>query len=340
MTWSHPHNNLFFLALALGLLGFLVLAFRFASAPTARSKALLALRASAIGVLVLILLNPARVQEARHIGPTPGAVFLLDESRSMGLETPRSRAQSAHDLIQQAIARMPRDRLPPIRSFGFGRDITALSDTDPAINPRSDLTRLNWALEQLAGRFGASLPFGVFVFSDGRSTEPGPLENTARAYRELGVPLHVIPLGDDRVSGDVAIADIDAPRDARPGTRVPVRVTLRSHGFQGERAELRIRSATDPHADAIATLPLTLVEGEQASDLVIETDRAKGLLTAEISAFPHEALASNNAVSFQISPRDTKIRVLYMEGTRKLGIPLSARRSSGRPQHQVHINEC
>ncbi len=210
---------------------------------------------------------------------------------------------------------MPKDRLPPIRRFGFGRDITALSDTDPAIKTRSDETRLNWALEQLAGRFGASLPFGVFVFSDGRSTEPSPLENTAHAYRELGVPVHVIPLGDDRVSGDVAIADIDAPRDARPGTRVSVRVTLRSRGYQGERAELRIRLAANPQADAIAKLPLTLVEGEQTSELVVETDRAKGPLTAEISSFPNESIASNNAVSFQISPRDSKVRVIYMEGT-------------------------
>src|ERR1017187_1769732 len=118
MVWSNPHNNLFFLVLALGLLGLLVLAFRFARAPKARSKALLALRACALGVLVLILLNPTRVREARRTGPTPGAVFLLDESRSMSLETPRSRAQSARDLIQQALERLPKDRLPPIRRFG------------------------------------------------------------------------------------------------------------------------------------------------------------------------------------------------------------------------------
>jgi uncharacterized membrane protein len=317
MAWSHPHGHLFFFLLALGLVVLLVLAFRLSSAPNARSKALILLRAAALGTLVLILLNPTRVQEARQIGPQPGAVFLLDQSRSMSLESPRTRAQAARDLMEQALGRMPAGRRPPIRSFGFGRELTALSTFDQRTFPKEDQTRLNSALEQLAGRFGESLPFGVFVFSDGRSTEPEaePLAATARAYRELGVPVHVVALGDERVSGDVAISDIDAPKDARPGTRVPVRVTVRSRGFAGQRAELNIRLASDPRGAPIATLPFSLSEGEQTPELVIETDRAKGPLKAEITSFPHEAVASNNAVSFQISPRESKIRVIYMEGT-------------------------
>ncbi len=315
MVWSHPHNSLFFLLLALGLLGSLFVAFRFARAPSARSKAILALRAAALAALVLILLNPTRIEETRQTGPVPGAVFLLDLSRSMSLEAPRSRAQSGHDVIQQALTRLPEARRPPIRRFGFGREIQALSDLDNTLSPTADETRLNRALEQLASRFGDGLPFGVFVFSDGRATDAESLDATARAYRALGVPVHVVALGDERVSGDVAIADIDAPRDVRAGTRVPVRVTVRSRGFAGKRAELGIRLTADPHAEPIAKVPLTLSDGEQTPELVIDSDRAKGLLTAEISSFPHEALASNNAVSFQISPRESKIRVIYMEGT-------------------------
>ena len=52
----------------------------------ARSKALLALRAAALVLLVLILFNPVRVQQVKRPGPAPTAVFLLDESRSMSLE--------------------------------------------------------------------------------------------------------------------------------------------------------------------------------------------------------------------------------------------------------------
>jgi uncharacterized membrane protein len=315
MAWSHPYNIPFLLLLVLGLLGLLFLAFRFASAPSARSRAIIALRAAAIGALVLILLNPTRVQETSQIGPQPSALLLLDQSRSMSLEAPRTRAQTAFELIQQGLARLPAGRRPPIRRFGFGREVSALSDNDNALIPAEDETRLNRALEQLASRFGDGLPFGVFVFSDGRSTDAEPVAASARAYRALGVPVHVVTLGDERISGDVAISDIDAPRDARGGTRVPVKVTLRSRGFAGKRAELSIRLASNPSAEPIATLPLTLSELEQTPELVLETNRAKGLLLAEITTFPHEAVTSNNSVAFQISPRESTIRVIYMEGT-------------------------
>ena len=113
MVWSHPYNGLFFILLTMGLLGVLGLAFRLASAPNARSNALVALRAAAIGTLVLILLNPTRVQETRQTGPQPAAVFLLDESRSMSLESPRSRAGSRARHDSAGAFRLPAGRRPP-----------------------------------------------------------------------------------------------------------------------------------------------------------------------------------------------------------------------------------
>ena len=315
MVWSHPYNSFFFILLALGLAGSLALAFALATAPNARSKAIIVLRALAIGTLVLILLNPTHVQETRQKGPQPAAVFLLDLSRSMGLEAPRSRARAGLEFIEQALVRLPRERRPEIRRFGFGRDLAALADNDLAQSPMADETRLYRALEQLAGRFGDGLPFGVFVFSDGRSTDREPIEDTARAYRVLGLPVHVVPLGDERVSGDVAIADIDAPRDVPAGdSRAGARdgAQPRLCGKEG-----RANGAPDlrPARPAIATMPLTLADGEQTPELVIESDPAKGGSSAAVSSFPHEAVASNNSVAFQISPRKSKLRVIYMEGT-------------------------
>ncbi len=210
---------------------------------------------------------------------------------------------------------LPAGRQPAIQRYGFGRELFAVSGPRPAGGPEADGTRLGWALEQLPTRFTDPLPFGVFVFSDGRSTEPEALDATARAYRELGVPVHVVPLGDERVSGDVAVQDIDAPREARPGTRVPVRVTLRSRGHDGERTELRIRQGAGTGGDVLAVLPVTLAGGEQTHELVIDADRARGPLEVDVQAVPHEAIAANNVVSFQVMVRQEKLRVIYMEGS-------------------------
>ena len=279
-------------------------------------RALLALRAAALGVLVSILLNPVRVRrgEARRPGADSGV-----SSRPVAKHEPGNTDQPVAGgrarLSANVDGLLPSDRRPAIQKYGFGRDLSAIAETarpGPAV---ADETRLIHALEQLPSHLGETTPFGVFLFSDGRSTEPDRIEATAAAYRALGIPIHVVPVGDERISGDVAVQDIDAPRDARPGTRIPVRVTLRSRGCAGDRTEVSICAAADPKGDALATLPVTLVDGEQAVELVIETDRAKGTLTAAVAPVPREAIASNNRVPFQISPRDEKLRVIYMEGS-------------------------
>jgi uncharacterized membrane protein len=314
MTWSHPFDDQFSLVAA-ALIGLVFVAFRFARAPSARSKALLMLRAAALGVLVLILLDPVHVEEVKRIGPAPTAVFLLDESRSMGLEAPLNRAKAVDQLIQRSQALLPADRRPRLQRYGFGRELVALSESEKVLRPVADETRLGEALERLPARFGDTLPFGVFVFSDGRSTDAESIDAIASAYRAVGVPVHVVPVGDERIAGDVAVQDIDAPREARPGTRVPVRITVRSRGYDGARTELSIRAAANPKGDPLAVVPITLNDGEQAHELVIDTDRAKGALSAEVNLLPHEAIAANNRVPFQITPRAGKIRVIYMEGS-------------------------
>jgi uncharacterized membrane protein len=315
MTWSPTLDGQSSLVLAGALAALVFVAFRYAPAAGARSGTLAALRAAAVGVLVLILLNPTRVQEEKRTGPPATAVFLLDESRSMSLEEPTSRAQAVDQLIRRSEHLLPPDRRPLIREYRFGRDLAAVSESEPTLRPAADETRLTRALEQLPSRFGDAVPFGLIVFSDGRSTEPDAPETTAAAYRALGVPIHVVPAGDPQVTGDVAVQDIDAPREARPGTRVPVRITLRSRGYSGQRTEVSIRPAADSEGRPLATLPVTLVDGEQALELVIDADRAKGTLSARVDPLPHEAIAANNRVPFQITPGAGKLRVINMEGS-------------------------
>jgi hypothetical protein len=315
MIWSHPYDGRFYVGLAAGLVCLLVVAFRFAARPIAPAKAVVALRAAALGVLVLILLNPVRVEHVEHAGPPASAIFLIDESRSMSLEAPISRAEAVDEMIRRGNALLPADRRPLVTKYAFGRELHAIAEPAKVSRSLEEETRLGPALEQLTSRFGAESPFGVFVFSDGRSTHLDSLAGIGPAYRDLGVPIHVVPVGDARIAGDVAVQDIDAPRDARPGTRAPVRVTLRSRGFAGKRTDLSIRSKSNRDSAVVATLPITMTDGEQVHELVVNTDQAKGELAVEVSPLAGEAISSNNFVSFEISPRDPKLRVIYMEGS-------------------------
>ena len=201
MVWSYPHYGQLYLVLAVGLAAVLILEFRFGATKNARSKVLLALRSAAVSVLVLILLNPTREEHEKHPGPRPSALFLLDRSRSMGLESPTSRSQAAEQIIRRAEGLVPADRRPEIQNYVVRARSVRQRLSRRMTNPRSP-TKHGWGgqTRQLPSRFGDTVPFGVFVFSDGRSTGPDVLDATARAYRELGLPVHVIPLGDERIS--------------------------------------------------------------------------------------------------------------------------------------------
>ena len=314
VEWIRPGPIEFAAILGVALLGLLMLARRSARSRDARSLVLLILRASALAVLVLILLDPVRTTESRLPGDRPSAVYLTDGSRSMGLERPSTRLDQALRHQSQAETSINPERMPTIERYRFGRRLAAVAPAE-AVRPVDDESKLLEALERLPERFGETLPFGVFVFSDGRATESSGFEEIAKGYQKLGVPIHVLPVGDPTTSGDVAIRDLVVPRDAPGGSKIPVKLRVGSRGFEGARVEVLIRPSTGADVRPLATLPLTLVDGDQPIELVIEADRARSPLVAEVLPLPGEAVPENNRIPFQVASKKQKIRVIYMEGS-------------------------
>ncbi len=176
-------------------------------------------------------------------------------------------------------------------------------------------TQLASAVEQLPARFADGLPIGVVVFSDGRTTGGEALGAAARGYRALGVPVHVVPVGDPRTAGDVALANVIAPRDPPAGARVPVSVVVRSQGYTGRRAEVQIRYQDQAAGEALAVLPIVLSDGEQTHHLAIEAGRiGNRTLLAAVTELDGEAIRENNRVAFEMRARTRKVRVIYLEG--------------------------
>ncbi len=262
-------------------------------------------------MLAAILLNLVGVAQTRLPPRTPEVVYLVDCSRSMALDRPTSRL----DQVKQVIASAERQTTvqPRTSLYRFGDHLTAAAGPNE-FSPSDDATLLRDALERLPSHFADGLPAGVVIFSDGRTTETTGFEEVAAGYRRLGVPIHVYPVGNP-VAGDVAVQDVIARRDAPAGTRLPVRVVVRSRGYAGKRAEVRIRSLAEPDRKPLATLPITLADGQQTCELLIDHGASAAQLVAEVPPLDGEAILQNNRVPFQIGARKSKIRVIYMEGT-------------------------
>jgi uncharacterized membrane protein len=311
--WSPPYAAWVYIGAALALVVFLLLARRFARSPVARNWLLLLLRGGVLALLLAILLNFVRVTEARLPPRTQEVVYLVDCSRSMALDRPTSRIDQVKQVIDRAQRLQPPGPRPRTSLYRFGEQLTAATGPDE-LRPTDDATRLLEALDRLPGHFADGLPAGVVIFSDGRTSETAGFAEVAAGYRRLGVPLHVFPVGDP-VTGDVAVQDVIAPREAVAGTRLPVRVVVRSRGYKGRRAEVRIRDRADPNRKPLATLPITLADGQQSCELLIDHGASAGRLVAEVPPLEGEAILDNNRIPFEIGTRKAKIRVIYMEGT-------------------------
>jgi uncharacterized membrane protein len=310
--WASPYSVWTYLGLSLVLVVLLLLTRRAGKTPAARRWSLFLLRAGVLGLLVVILLNPTRVSEAHLPARMPEMIYLVDCSRSMALDRPVSRMNQVKQAIQES-QHLRSGEGPPIHYYHFGDRLLAKSSIND-LHPTAEASRLLQALERLPGHFTDGPAAGVVIFSDGQTTETEGFGEIAAGYRRLGVPLHVYPVGNP-VAGDVAIADVIAPRSAPVGARLPVRVVVRSRGYPRQRAEIRIRSLSNPTQAPLATLPITLADGEQSHELLLDYNASMSRLVAEVPPLPGEAILENNRVAFQIGASKPKIRVIYMEGT-------------------------
>jgi uncharacterized membrane protein len=268
-----------------------------------------------MSLLLWILLNPVNRTEHRLPDQPAQVYFLIDSSRSMALEEPQSRSLQVQQSIQNVdlqlrfMANRPRTHL-----FRFGQHLSSVADLSQ-LNAVDNTTRLGEALENLPSRFSRELPQAVVIFSDGAADDAEQLNDVAAAYRGLRLPIHVYPIGNAQISGDVAIDELVVPPRVDAGVKVPIRGVVRSTGYDGERLVLQVRAADRPQVPALATLPITLSDQPQPFEVIVEANPEYGDLVLEAPAREGEVTLHNNIVPFQLAKASRKLKVLYMEGT-------------------------
>lgn len=313
--WSSPYPAWIYLALGIGCFGLIVLARRLAISDRLRRWTLFIPRLIVLGILLSILLNPVRRQEHRLPAQPAQVQYLLDGSRSMGLEAPASRATRVQQVIGEADRRLTTAATRPrIQMFRFGDALATLPDLGQ-LSATDDSSLLADALEQLPARFTREPPRAVVVFSDGAIDDEGELPAAAKLLADLNVPVHVYPVGDAQIRGDIGIDDLVVPPRVDAGAKATIRGVVRGTGYAGERVLLTVRPADRPQAEPVATLPVTLADQPQPFEMVIEANPEHGDLVLEAPPQPGEATERNNRITFQLAASRRKLRVLYMEGT-------------------------
>src|SRR5579872_5231338 len=274
--WSSPYPGWLYVALAAGMAALVVTARQTAISDRLRSWLLFVPRIAVLSLLVVVLLNPVWRREQQLPAQPPHVDFLIDVSRSMALDQPASRSIQVQNVLQETDRRLERTPLqeggrPRIQYYRFGRQLSSASDTSQ-LNPTDDASRLADALEQLPSRFAREAPRAVVVFSDGAADDAERLPEAAEGFRRLHVPIHVLPVGNTQVRGDVAIDELVVPSRVDAGVKASVRGVVRGTGYEGERIVLHVKVADRPQLPALAELPITLSGEVQPFELVVEAN--------------------------------------------------------------------
>ncbi|MEJ7592913.1 MAG: glutamine amidotransferase [Planctomycetaceae bacterium] len=313
--WSSPYPAWVYLILAAGCIVLIGMARWTAISSRLRRWSLFVPRLIVLALLFGVLLNPVERREHRLPDQPAQVQFLVDSSRSMALEQPQSRSLQVQQAIQNVNSQLQQQaNHPQVQLFRFGQQLSSAADLSQ-LQPIDNVTRLAEALEQLPSRFSRELPRGVVVFSDGVVDDSERLEEVAAAFRDIEVPIHVYPIGDSQLRGDVAIDELVVPPRVDAGVKAPIRGIVRGTGYGGERVVLQVRAADRPQLPPLATLPVTLSEMPQPFELIVEANPECGELVLEVPSLEGEVSDENNRVPFQLSKATRKLKVLYMEGT-------------------------
>ncbi len=269
---------------------------------------LLGLRLLTLASVVVCLLDPERVNPIRHYQPAHIAV-LVDTSRSMGLdEGGLTRLDLARNWVKNELKVPANFR---VSYYGFSTNLFPLDNLATA-TPAGDRTAFAETLENLSAATLLDPPASVVLLSDGADNALRSPEAVARALGARKIPIHTVALGGTDEPSDIVVENIQVKRTLwNQGTTKAI-VTLRSPGFAGRTAPLRILKDNEVLAERTVELA-----GESQRVEIEFNPRRPGFQTfaAEIPFQSGERLADNNRREFGLTVVDQKLRVLYLEAT-------------------------
>ncbi len=284
--------------------------------------ALIALRALAVGGVLLLALQPA--VQLRNVTRVPNhVVVLLDTSRSMGIRAGgrASRLERARAVLKASAGRLAEwGKTRRVDVFGFGERLTALGSAMPGeLGAKGEATRLRAALEQLRRRYQGDDLAGVVLLSDGADNGRfGPRARGSEVFvKRLAAPIHTMLVGSSELR-DVAVARVLADDFAFVRNALKVEADVLVQGVaEGTELTVVLRAQGSGDGEEVARRRLRVVAGKVSYRLRFEFVPQKvGAFVYEVSAplLQGEALADNNRRRFLLRVIRDRIRVLQVCG--------------------------
>ncbi len=244
------------------------------------------------------------------------------DTRQRALIASASRLDLASSLITQS-GRDVFDKLGAevdVNYYTFGDTVSMIGGSDDetmkalsALKAVEAGTSIADSLEAVANARGGAPLAGIVLISDGIDTTERRTEALVNDLGTRGIPIYTVPMGIADPD-DVSIRSLIMQDVAFTGDTVPLRVQIRSKGYEKRDVDLILTY----NGEEVERRAVVLTGGVQYEELAFDvTSRKKGAAEVEVRVepFADESTADNNRVSRSLRVVNEKINVLYIEGT-------------------------
>jgi uncharacterized membrane protein len=284
---------------------------------TWRAWAIWGMQSALVALILLLLWQPAITVSALSSQQNIVAV-VVDDSRSMAVadSNGKTREAAAVAALQDGILAGLQKRFQ-IRLYRLGSGVTQLDGLNQ-VAPVETSTHIGDGLKQLVAET-ADLPIGaILLLSDGGENTAGMGgseigADALQSLRNRRLPVHTVGFGNPEQAHDVELEDVSVVSKAIVNARLTATLSLKEHGYAGQKATLTVRDGDKTLAAREVTL---------APNGVLQTEQlffSAGTAGAKSLRFGIEPLADeenpgNNAMTRPMLVSDTKRRILYVEG--------------------------
>lgn len=284
---------------------------------TWRAWAVWGMQSALVALILLLLWQPAITVSALSSQQNIIAV-VVDDSRSMAIadSNGKTREAAAVAALQGGILAGLQKRFQT-RLYRLGNGVTQLDGLNK-VAPVETTTHIGDGLKQLAAET-ADLPIGaILLLSDGGENTAGMGGSgigvdALQSLRNRRLPVHTVGFGNVERAHDVELEDVSVVPKAIVNARLTATVSLKEHGYAGQKATLTVRDGDKTLAAHEVTLaPNGALQTEQLS-FSAGTAGAKSLRFG-IEPLADEENPGNNAMTRPMLVSDTKRRILYVEG--------------------------
>jgi uncharacterized membrane protein len=302
-----------FIAIVLGLLVYF-LYIRAGYRINSKSKwGLIALRASLLALLLILLMRPVVVVPS--IIPKSTSVAVLgDDSRSMQLadENNRSRIEAAKEILSSnhQFARGLNDKFK-VNLYGFSKGATKIKDATE-LKAEGAATDLAGALREAVKDSTGTALSAVVLISDGGANTPRDVGAELRDLRAKNIPVFTVGVGNPARFKDAEMARVTTPRRVLVGSAVSADALVRLSGYGNSKISL----AVSEDGRVVKTQQFD-VKGSESQTVTIEytpTSPGSHRYTFEVKPLDGETTLENNAQDSLIEVVNANPKILYIEG--------------------------